>query len=88
MSRIQSPRLGATRALLAIVLAAVVSLLAAPPALAQFQGQTADDVGVSPPRPGKADDTGPVIMTYLAAILLFAAAVGVNLMPAKRGHQD
>lgn len=59
----------------------------APPALAQLQGE-GEAEAVSPPRPGKADDSAPIVLTYLVGILLIGAAVGANLIPSKRGHQD
>ncbi len=70
----------------AIVAAGVVG--AAVPAMAQFQSDDAGAEGVSPPRPGKADDSAPLVMTYLVGIVLLGAAVGANLIPPKRGHQD
>jgi len=75
-------RLASAFAAGAVVLAATV------PANAQFQGDDASVDGVSPPRPGKADDSAPIVMTYLVGILLLGAAVGANLIPPKRGHQD
>ncbi len=69
-----------------MVAVAGVGLWAAAPALAQFSSDGVEPV--SPPRPGKADDSAPVVMTYLVGIVLLAAAVGANLIPPKRGHQD
>lgn len=70
----------------AIIAAGVVG--AAAPAMAQFQSDDAGAEGVSPPRPGKADESAPVVMTYLLGFVLLGAAVGANLIPPKRGHQD
>ena len=47
----------------------------APPALLQ------------PPVPGKPDEP-PVIMNYLTMLIILSAAVGANMIPSKRGHQD
>jgi len=73
--------------LAAMVTAACLCLWAPAPASAQFSSDGAIEP-VSPPRPGKADDSAPVMMTYLLGILLLGAAVGANLLAPKRGHQD
>ncbi len=62
--------------------------LAEAPASAQLGQDGAAIEEVSPPRPGKPDDSAPVITTYLLGVMLLAAAVGANLIPPKRGHQD
>ncbi len=53
------------------------------PAVAQQQPTTA----IRMPAPSKEEDPG-VLMQYLALIVIAAAAVGANLIPSKRGHQD
>jgi hypothetical protein len=77
------------RSLTLPVVLAVAGALAvlALPALAQF-GSTDAPTTLAPPRPGKPDDSAPVVMTYLVGLVLAAAAIGVNLIPSKRGHQD
>lgn len=72
-----------------VIMAGAVGLwaLSESPASANFQ-QDATFEEVAPPRPGKPDDSAPVITTYLVGFVLLAAAVGANLIPPKRGHQD
>lgn len=53
------------------------------PAAAQQQPTTA----IRMPAPSKEEDPG-VLMQYLALVVIAAAAVGANLIPSKRGHQD
>ncbi|MCW5777421.1 MAG: hypothetical protein KIS87_13375 [Phycisphaeraceae bacterium] len=43
--------------------------------------------GPQPPTPTKAD-TPPVVMNYICLLVIVAMAIGANLIPSKRGHQD
>jgi hypothetical protein len=56
---------------------------------AQLGGGVADNEGkLEPPTPQfKVEETGET-MPMIWAFLLVAAAIGANLVPAKRGHQD
>lgn len=65
-----------------LALAAGLLLLSAAGAVAQDQPQ-----GPRPPVPTK-EDKPPIIMNYLTMVVLGAIAVGANLIPSKRGHQD
>ncbi len=62
----------------------------AAPTLAQFTGQpgAGKEVAVTAPTPGKLDDNVPVVVPYAILLLLAGAAIGANLIPSKRGHQD
>jgi len=64
----------------ALIVALAVCLVAVSSALGQPSGP-------QPPTPTKAD-TPPVVMNYLCLIVIVAAAIGANLIPSKRGHQD
>lgn len=67
--------------------AALLAPLALPtPALAQPPVDPANEPP-KPPTPGKPDKP-PILLSYIVMALLVAAALGANLIPAKRGHQD
>jgi len=72
------PRLIATAALACAAFAA--------PAPAQ-DGSTPPPAVLSPPTPGKPDEP-PVVMNYLTMLIILSAAIGANMIPSKRGHQD
>lgn len=55
--------------------------LAGPVAAQQIEART------RPPAPNQAD-TPPILLTYLAAVVLGGAVVVASLIPSKRGHQD
>lgn len=50
-------------------------------------GQQNQQPAMRMPSPTKEEDPG-VLMQYFALIVLVGAAVGANLIPSKRGHQD
>lgn len=54
---------------------------------AAAQDGAAPPAQLAPPVPGKPDEP-PVIMNYLTMLIILAAAVGANMIPSKRGHQD
>lgn len=86
-TRAPARSLGEFRA--ALSLALIVLASAVPSASAQFTGQpgAGKEVVLTAPSPGKVDDP-PVILPYAFLLLLGAAAIGANLIPSKRGHQD
>jgi len=85
-----NPRLKSSSRALLVLLAFAASTLAALPARAQFTGLpgAGKEVAITAPTPGKLDDKVPVIIPYAIMLLLAAAAIGANLIPSKRGHQD
>lgn len=72
-----------------VLFGAAASVLSVAPASAQFTGQpgSGKEVVVTAPSPGKLDEP-PIIIPYAILLLLAAAAIGANLIPSKRGHQD
>ncbi len=73
-----------------MILCAGASAFFAPTSLAQFTGQPASgkEVAVTAPSPGKVDENVPIVIPYAILLLLAGAAIGANLIPSKRGHQD
>lgn len=51
---------------------------------AAAQSRTQD---ITPPKPAK-EESPPIVLNYLAAVVIVGAAVGACLIPSKRGHQD
>ena len=57
--------------------------------LAQLGGGVSDNEGkLDPPTPQLKVEEGGETMPMIWTFLLIAAAVGANLVPTKRGHQD
>jgi len=46
------------------------------------------EVKVDAPTPGREDADRPFMTNWLLMILIIALVIGVNCIPAKRGHQD
>lgn len=46
------------------------------------------EVKVDAPTPGREDADRPFMTNWLFMILIIALVIGVNCIPAKRGHQD
>lgn len=70
-----------------ILLAGVVAGLLALPAFAQpATGRPTEEL-LRPPTPLQ-QDKPPTIRTFITAIVIVGAVVGVALIPSKRGHQD
>lgn len=59
----------------------------APPGSPDEKGASSFQGGKAP-TPKKADPEPPVLMGYLAIIIIVGAVVGANMIPSKRGHQD
>ena len=71
---------------IATALLAVVSLTTiAPVASAQVIKK---EVKVDAPTPGREDSDRHFLSYWLVMIAIIAAIIGVNCIPAKRGHQD
>ncbi|MEM8756305.1 MAG: hypothetical protein AAGF47_00805 [Planctomycetota bacterium] len=72
-------------AILAIILTVgvAVAVSIASPAIAQ-------DGSASSLRPPRVTNDGepPVFFMYFSAVVIIALAVGANMIPSKRGHQD
>ncbi len=70
----------------------VVLVIAVAPALGQLGGgvekKDAANTKLEPPSPTFKADESSDIMPYIWGCLLIAIALGVNLIPTKRGHQD
>jgi hypothetical protein len=64
--------------------ALALGMLVASTALAQAPATGAP----KPPTPGKEDASAPLIWNYFIVIVLLVTAVGANMIPSKRGHQD
>lgn len=70
-------------------LALGAALLSSSGAYAQGQpGQPGQPTTLRPPTPGREDTSRPLVMTIVAGLVIVAAVVGANMIPAKRGHQD
>lgn len=70
-------------------LAAVVMVgAAAGSASARLAPQQQPQQKLQPPSPGKEDESRPIFAQYLVLVAIVGAAVGANLIPSKRGHQD
>lgn len=69
--------------LLAAMVFAVVCMAVTFPAQAQQPQQNI----VRMPSPSK-EESPAIVMQYFALIVIAAAAIGANLIPSKRGHQD
>jgi hypothetical protein len=65
--------------------ALALGMLVASTAIAQTPPATG---GPKPPTPGKEDASAPLIWNYFIVIVLLVTAVGANMIPSKRGHQD
>jgi hypothetical protein len=74
-----------TTACLCVLTACLAIGLIAPWASSQPQ-QNAPEV-LRPPPPPK-EENPAVFVQYLVMVLIGAAAIGANLIPSKRGHQD
>lgn len=76
------------KALIPVVLAAAaLTGIAAESAMAQTGSSTRRVEKLEPPTPGQAKTDG-IVWPMLMGMLLAGAALTVNLIPSKRGHQD
>lgn len=74
-----------TLAAFALAAAALTCTFAATPAAAQSSSKKAEKL--EPPTPGQAKPDG-IVWPMLLGIVVAGAALAVNLLPSKRGHQD
>jgi len=72
-------RLGLSGRARSVLVSAAAALFTAVPALAQRE--------LTPPQPVAGEGKAPLIPALIAAICI-ALIIAVNLIPAKRGHQD
>lgn len=70
-----------------VLLAALVFAWLALAAPHAAQGQQPQQNIVRMPSPSK-EESPAIVMQYFALIVIAAAAIGANLIPSKRGHQD
>lgn len=68
--------------------AILLSVALLSPGRASAQTQPNQPTTLRPPTPGKEDQSRPLVMTIVAGIIIVAAVMGANMIPAKRGHQD
>lgn len=73
------------RQIAAGLLAALTLGVAAPVASAQVVKK---EVKVDAPTPGREDADRPFMTNWLLMIGIIALIIGINCIPAKRGHQD
>ena len=67
--------------------AAVIGGASVSPAFAQSSSSTKKVEKLEPPTPGQAKTDG-IVLPMLVGIVIAGAALAVNLIPSKRGHQD
>lgn len=67
--------------------AAVIGGASVSPAIAQSSSSTKKVEKLEPPTPGQAKTDG-IVLPMLVGIVIAGAALAVNLIPSKRGHQD
>jgi len=73
---------------LLVVAAAVVTSVSPSSAIAQSGGSSSKKVDkLEPPTPGQSKTDG-IVWPMLMGIVVAGAALVVNLIPSKRGHQD
>lgn len=75
------------KALMPVVLAAAVLAGFTAESIAQTGSSTRRVEKLEPPTPGQAKTDG-IVWPMLMGMLLAGAALTVNLIPSKRGHQD